>query len=400
MKFQQIALPTVSRAMMLVCIGYAGGFLLPADSSGSYYVSEPFDYPEGVGIDFLEGGEGWTSEWVAKSDGFLIPKTALVGDDMVMRLEGTNEEGTTVGMNEVVFRSFPEFNEGSLYIGLTISYSGGTPGFFSMWFDNSAGVDYNHTAGRFNLGILNSSGTLFARVAVSGAGNVIASDVIAEPDTVYKLVGRLSKAIPGEGNRFNKIDFWINPTGDDLESPLASTETEQPLTLGLPHVSVLGVRVSSMWAGTIYNVHDIVLSTDWNDMPFSEASGPDSWGGYVIGGDNRVDTGNFLGWISLVDAPWVYLEESQRWLYVEQEWVSGAGTFAFDPGLPRGDAAAGPQSFHGYPVTDGWISTPRGHYYVDHAPIVYSDGLGRWIGLFEAVSPQSGAWVYAFDANP
>lgn len=395
------------------CI-FCGIIPVSVHSEETLIVSESFDsYTEGAELDWLEGGFGWTSEWAALFDGYLIPRVGRLGDHWAMKLSGTHgppDGPTTIGINEVAYRSFPVYDDDEIFVSVTISYEG-NPAFLAVWLDNTAGTGGTHLGGRLNLGMFSATSgapvTLFSRIHISGEGHVIDSGVIAQPNTAYHLVVRLTKALPGPDGRFNKVDFWINPSAEDFETPFASTVTPFPETHGISWMNVMGVRISGFRYDSTYYIHNLILSKSWDDMPFDIPvwETPKFWAGYSVDSENRVDTGDFLGMLQLFDlvtipgdSPWVLQESGGVWLFLKEAWVVEGEGFAFLPQLPRGDEE-GEDSFIGYKVVNDWIETSMGGLYVANAPFVYSTALGKWLTLTDEGATGDGSWVFLLTAK-
>lgn len=55
--------------------------------------------------------------------------------------------------------------------------------------------------------------------------------------------------------------------------------------------------------------------------------GPVSWAGYDILEDDWVDTGEMLGFLYIGNAPWVFSESMQRWIYLPESHVFSQGAW-------------------------------------------------------------------------
>jgi hypothetical protein len=56
----------------------------------------------------------------------------------------------------------------------------------------------------------------------------------------------------------------------------------------------------------------------------------DFWAGYPVS-DNFVDTGDWLGWLYVGDAPWVFCYNLSDYLYIDEDAVSEAGGWVYAP---------------------------------------------------------------------
>lgn len=67
-------------------------------------------------------------------------------------------------------------------------------------------------------------------------------------------------------------------------------------------------------------------------VSYTVADGVDTWAGYPVSGDGvSVNTGEFIGWIDITQAPWIYSYSLDDFLYLPEESVGSAGGWAFVP---------------------------------------------------------------------
>ena len=57
----------------------------------------------------------------------------------------------------------------------------------------------------------------------------------------------------------------------------------------------------------------------------------DRWAGYEIDSNGWVNTGEWMGMLNVIHAPWIYSQLRQDWLFIEESFVSEDGTWIFIP---------------------------------------------------------------------
>lgn len=74
------------------------------------------------------------------------------------------------------------------------------------------------------------------------------------------------------------------------------------------------------------------LETVELSVPVQIMSSNPTWAGYPVV-DNYADTGDFLGWVetSFSDLGWIYFLNLNKYVYVQEEWVSQTGTWMYIP---------------------------------------------------------------------
>jgi len=59
----------------------------------------------------------------------------------------------------------------------------------------------------------------------------------------------------------------------------------------------------------------------------------ETWGGYPVvedsDGNKWIDTGDWLGWLWINDAPWLYVDAVSTWIYMEEPSPSATGTWGY-----------------------------------------------------------------------
>ena len=54
-----------------------------------------------------------------------------------------------------------------------------------------------------------------------------------------------------------------------------------------------------------------------------------TWAGFPVDSDNWTDTGDFLGWLFVGSAPWLYNLTLDGWMYVREEAVTDSGAWTY-----------------------------------------------------------------------
>ena len=109
-------------------------------------------------------------------------------------------------------------------------------------------------------------------------------------------------------------DFEISVVYPDL----AVDDSLQVLQIGFELTNSFGNGV--MDSGSIYfeNIEGYILGT-----------GPTTWAGYDINPDGIVDTGDWMGFLYVLNAPYVYSYDLQNWIYLPEEMVTESGSWAY-----------------------------------------------------------------------
>ena len=127
--------------------------------------------------------------------------------------------------------------------------------------------------------------------------------------------------------------------------------------------------------------------------------GPGIFSDYVVN-DGWVDTGEWMGWVTVDTYPFFYVHDLDGWAYAGGGDASaGAWVFVADMDNTHGTEAAtmGSGIFSDYVPSNGWVDTGNwmGMVYIESYPHVYMLSLNTWaLSSEEALS--SGAWVYVF----
>lgn len=140
--------------------------------------------------------------------------------------------------------------------------------------------------------------------------------------------------------------------------------------------------------------------------------GPGIFSPYVVT-DGWVDTGDWMGWVTVDNYPFVYIYDFDSWAYAAGiSSPRGAWIFVVDlsePTTPAGEA--GPGVFSGYSVENGWVDTGdwMGMVFVGDYPSLYSHSLASWASAPEPdtsseeaeasvaeADVSGGAWIHVF----
>jgi hypothetical protein len=130
---------------------------------------------------------------------------------------------------------------------------------------------------------------------------------------------------------------------------------------------------------------------------------PTQWGEFARDIQGNVFTPDFLGWIIALRGNWIWSWNLQTHLYLDPEYISASGSWAYVPLTPPSNPKGGWALWE--IVGDNWVSTDRdggkflGWLNVGKAPWIYSLALERWTYVREPSSSDTGAWVY-FTRSP
>lgn len=118
---------------------------------------------------------------------------------------------------------------------------------------------------------------------------------------------------------------------------------------------------------------------------------PDEWAGLLIGDDGFVETGSSLGRLNVTDAPWVWSEKFERYLYVKENFVTESGIWSYAFQIASGDwfSDSGSLSFE---VDTGDF---LGRVLTSHFPWLYAKDQQAFLFLSsETYETGIGAWVF------
>lgn len=64
------------------------------------------------------------------------------------------------------------------------------------------------------------------------------------------------------------------------------------------------------------------------------AAGETTWAGYVVTQDGWANTGGWMGWLNVSDAPWIWSQKLGNWLFLPEQSGLEFGAWAFVPNFP------------------------------------------------------------------
>ncbi len=201
-------------------------------------VGESFEYPTSSlhrragGVGFSE--EGW---WVDQSfTRLMIPKNKMQwgdidGGQVLLHLRGRHRAYPALAHR--VARKIKDPLSSGFYFSLLMQYSGVDDNdFFGLWFDDSMGRMGSSHSRVPTVGFKN--GKFFARFCDRWE----ASFKRPVDDETFFLVGQLYKE---DSEFYNRLAFWVNPIGDQRETP--DVILEQEGVNSLESINALGVRI-------------------------------------------------------------------------------------------------------------------------------------------------------------
>jgi hypothetical protein len=120
------------------------------------------------------------------------------------------------------------------------------------------------------------------------------------------------------------------------------------------------------------------------------------WIGYPIEAGGWVDTGAWLGWVNVIESPWVWSVSINAYMYLPEEWITASGAYAYTA-RPNPPVASGEGTWAGYPVdaagnadTGTWL----GRVNVDMDPWIWSYSFNRYAYAAADWISSSGAWLW------
>lgn len=211
------------------------------------------------------------------------------------------------------------------------------------------------------------------------------------------------------------IIMWVNP---DITQP-EDTSTAQVVNLSATDVNdpeaivdLSNISWISPWAGggDIYRpwaemlIDELRIGTTWDSVtPTGDGPPPaPTWAGFTTDEAGDCDTGDFLGWINVSDAPRIYSYALKTYIYMDESFVGPGGGWGYVFNLSADAPRGGDLTWAGYTVLETYDVETR--LFLDwiniiQAPYVYSYNLGYWLYMPESYVTTSGGWGYFFDRN-
>ena len=162
----------------------------------------------------------------------------------------------------------------------------------------------------------------------------------------------------GQGDLGGTISIEVSYWDDTGEVPhsVYVFEYETPLVFddnGLVPATMTSIAIpADTMVGSPYNSYTIVLdfmrvdslaeasnvtgamvanvtSTTTVIEAHADLAPPTSWAGYPIVNGGYVDTANWLGWLEVSQAPWVWSNNLNGWMYLPEDHVTGSGSWMY-----------------------------------------------------------------------
>jgi hypothetical protein len=100
------------------------------------------------------------------------------------------------------------------------------------------------------------------------------------------------------------------------------------------------------------------------------------WAGYYLSSESGdTDTKTLLGSVNTGLGPWVWSNDLLLWIYIEEEWVTNNGSWAYLP--IQSEAALGETTV----VENDWL---------------YLRDFSQWLYQPASLVDEGGSWVYVF----
>jgi beta-glucanase (GH16 family) len=160
------------------------------------------------------------------------------------------------------------------------------------------------------------------------------SGAVAEivPGDVIRFRGTASLASGDEatfGTAFIRVlDFAFMPREDTVQVELGPDPVNFALEATIAEPTFNVVQVGFLINGAQTDAATVTFSNllaTHNGEPFA-----DTWADWPMTG-NAVDTGDFMGWLEISYAPWIWSYSMDGWIYMPEENVSDNGSWVFVP---------------------------------------------------------------------
>lgn len=277
-----------------------------------------------------------------------------------------------------------------------------TAGALTMWSQNGEGHELSLLSGYVSIGFLNAVtsadvSTINIRDGLMEFGSVTSGKV-----AFNLLAGGTGAIVVGDQNGGALNTMKVNfETGSQASFTLASNSSKPTgsaqgywgFVIGRGQVSVDGVPITDKSKFVITDEGD--LSTTLRYPLFGKWA---LWPLHDTGGD--VDTINWLGWLNVATADWVWSYSLERYLFIRPALILGVGGWVY---FPRTGAAPEPApgsatSWAGWPILDeaGTVDTGDwlGRLNVASGDWVWSYAMGRFLYLPESLVSSAGSWAF------
>lgn len=247
--------------LLLVLTFPTGAVVLASDDFESYSIGELNGQNGGIGFNTPWSAVEQITEVVNPSIDLTYTATDgsfVSGGDRALRVTGNSDNAITRGF------STPISND-SFYVGFLIAMEAGEIGnndFATLWFGEGSFI------GAPAIGIKTESGPNNADLMgrISG-GDEAYSPIQLEVGEAYYLVAQISKI--GGSSTYNELNFWLNPTRDDLNNPILTSTG----TIAFTEFNDIGIRSVNLDPDDAI-LYDALTFTDNPDELFLENVAP------------------------------------------------------------------------------------------------------------------------------
>jgi hypothetical protein len=425
-------------ARILVC---TSALLTAPTAYAELLAYDGFDYPADTPLEFKNGGTGWdASGWTWRNTfdgkGGIILNAAYV-EAGSLSYGGLQTEGNhlhlygdlgSIEMGRKLANVIPGTAGTTTYISFIGQRVGAAADPSDPVYDNpdteevetypygenlyprGASVRFfNASNGEiFQLGNYSNQSTNEWSVFAAGARNSGVSFSEAPAFVVMKIQHN------GDETVADDIIMWINP---DLTQPedvsaaqvvnLSATDINDPeVAVDLSNISWIspwagGGDSNRPWAEMLLD--ELRIGTTWQSVtPTGDGPVEQTWAGFPVDESGNCDTGDFLGYINVSEAPKVYSYACKTYLYMDESYVGPGGAWAYVYNTSNDAPTGGELTWAGYTVLETYDVETRN--FLDwinilQAPYVFSYNIGFWFYMPESYVSASGSWGYFFDRN-
>ncbi|MDF7801848.1 hypothetical protein P4C99_20385 [Pontiellaceae bacterium B1224] len=266
------------KELITIILGFSLAGLANADILGS---DDFQSYSEG-GLNGENGGQNWGSSWTADDTviDVVAPATelsytvpggeTLYGGDRSLRISGSNDNALYRSLGQTFGNDSGEDN---FYVSMLIRFDSGATVdnlFVTLWIDNN--TTETHTS-QPNFGLkMNEAGEgtrdFMARLSLN-EDMLFVEDIGDAQSQTYMLVAHFYKdmdpANTDSYNKFSKMEFWVNPSAADMNTPDAigeSTGSSSTLMESLDYVGFRSVNIDNQEI----LVDNLVFGTTFTDV--------------------------------------------------------------------------------------------------------------------------------------
>ena len=270
---RHVSLPAlIFGALIILMLSQIPGLAPQAAKAGAQLTTsiarESFEYGQGE-LAGQNGGTGWGAAWSASAaSSELVPLQMSFPVAGGGRVDGGQTAVEITGNDSnLAFRPLASAQNGDdVYFSFLFFFNGALDDndFLTFWFDNSttgAHANAPNIGMRANQGDGSGPNDFFSGLNL-GLNEAFSTDISENPDiSIYFVVGRLFKSVPGAGNNYDRFSLWVNPAFGDAGTPDVTSAGAGDISSFLN----LGIGTANLEAEESIFIDEVCIGSTWED---------------------------------------------------------------------------------------------------------------------------------------